>query len=354
MNGTRTARLTGVVATTVALLLVPLTGIAHADITGTSGADTLRGSDGVNNMYGLGGGDTIAAYGGADLLDGGDGDDVLKGGEGPDVLKGGTGADKEYGGRGDDDMNGGDWSDTLYGGPGHDTIDGGDGHDSIYVRDAEDYDGTGDVNGDTARGGNGDDRIYARDGERDTVTCGTGTDIAFLDFADTLTDGSCETAYRDVPAALQDSGAAVAQAARDWALSQVGVHETTEDHGTLIDLWEQRTNSSGVPWCGIFAHEAYFQAGLNLDDAIRLTDWLYDQADNDLGNFQDVKLSSLRRGDLIVIDRPGGDTTDHIAIVSDTYIGDGYVRTVSGNWSDAVTAANFPVSEVAIAVRVHA
>ena len=73
-------------------------------ITGTNGADRLRGTRRDDVICGLGGDDTIAAgdgddvvYGdaGADRIDGGDGDDTLYGGEGEDRLDGGRGSDVE-------------------------------------------------------------------------------------------------------------------------------------------------------------------------------------------------------------------------------------------------------------------
>ena len=47
-----------------------------ADITGTSGNDTLIGTSGDDNIFGLDGNDTLDGAGGADNLSGGAGDDI--------------------------------------------------------------------------------------------------------------------------------------------------------------------------------------------------------------------------------------------------------------------------------------
>jgi hypothetical protein len=52
-----------------------------------------------------------------------------------------------------------------------------------------------DVNGDVLNGEGGDDRIRVRDGERDTVTCGPGTDRVRADPADVVA-ADCEAVNR--------------------------------------------------------------------------------------------------------------------------------------------------------------
>ncbi len=340
----------------MSLLLVPLTGIAHADIYGTEGDDKLRGNDSSNTIYGGRGGDTIAGFGAGDNLYGGEGNDTIKGGEGNDLTYGGPGRDTTYGGSGADNMNGGDGNDHLYADSGRDVVEGDEGDDVIYIKDRDDYDGPGDVAGDVARGGGGDDEINARDGERDQIACGPGLDLAVLDFEDRLADDSCERVQRDAPLNVQDSGKEVAQSARDWALLKEGVAEQPlgSDSGPQIDQWQEHANAGHVAWCGIFAHEAYLQAGLRLSDGVAYTDWLRDQAAADSGHFQDIAIRDIRPGDIVILDWPNsGDSDDHIAIVTKPYVGDGRVATISGNYSNQVMRDSFPTWEVAIAIRVH-
>jgi hypothetical protein len=82
-------------------------------ITGTPGADSLRGTRGDDVICGLGGDDTI---------DGSDGDDALMGDAGNDRIDGGDGDDTLYGGDGDDRLDGERGRDVLSGGPGLDDL----------------------------------------------------------------------------------------------------------------------------------------------------------------------------------------------------------------------------------------
>ena len=110
-------------------------------ITGTSGPDVLRGTPGP---------DVICGLGGNDALDGGGGNDILIGGPGADLLSGGGG------------------NDVLYGGPGNDRLQGDTGRDTVY-------------------GGDGNDLIWAWDGAADRINGGRGTDRAWTDKLDRVT-----------------------------------------------------------------------------------------------------------------------------------------------------------------------
>ncbi len=102
---------------------------------------------------------------------GGAGDDRITGSDAADTLDGGAGNDQISGGFGDD---------TITGGPGRDDL-GGDRTAACFY---------GPIYG-TCTIGSGNDTIYAQDGEPDTVDCGPGTDVAFVDAVDTTT--GCET-----------------------------------------------------------------------------------------------------------------------------------------------------------------
>ena len=68
-----------------------------AEITGTSGDDTLNGTGADDVINGLGGNDTIAGDAGRDTIDGGDGNDDIRGGSGGDTIYDGAGNDAAYG-----------------------------------------------------------------------------------------------------------------------------------------------------------------------------------------------------------------------------------------------------------------
>jgi hypothetical protein len=119
----------------------------------------------------------------ADQLSGGDGRDRVFGGRGDDTVTGGAGRDRLSGGAGDDTQDGGPGRDVIFANVGVDTSTGGDGNDILWALARKDVaQGPGvDQVGDTLDGGAGNDRFRTRDGEVDRVTCGDGTDRAFLD-----------------------------------------------------------------------------------------------------------------------------------------------------------------------------
>ena len=69
-------------------------------LTGTSGANHIRGWDGDDVLMGKGGEDRLSGANGNDVLIGGTAADILWGGDGNDILNGGTGADILSGGAG--------------------------------------------------------------------------------------------------------------------------------------------------------------------------------------------------------------------------------------------------------------
>lgn len=88
-------------------------------ITGTFGADRIRGTDGIDVVLALSGDDVVIGGAALDTIDGGSGDDVLYANTATEwsdgalnVVNGGAGDDQVYGGRGD----------LLAGGSGFDTL----------------------------------------------------------------------------------------------------------------------------------------------------------------------------------------------------------------------------------------
>jgi Ca2+-binding RTX toxin-like protein len=116
-------------------------GQAHpgAPLTGTPRDDLLSGTPRHDLIYGLAGGDRIFGRGGGDYLLGGSGADFVDGGAGGDRLRGGIGSDR------------------IAGGPGPDII-------------------------------------FARDGRPDSIDCGSGRDLIYVDQHDVTT--GCEAIHR--------------------------------------------------------------------------------------------------------------------------------------------------------------
>ncbi len=167
---------------------------------GTDGSDTLNGTLAGDALFGLGGADTLSGAGAADCLEGGAGGDRLDGGDGADRLRGDGGNDRLSGGAGDDLwLRGGAGNDRLSGGSGRDSASGGDGDDVLGGGSGRDIlnGGPGDDRLSDSAGPNrysgrsGDDTINAANGEIDSVSCGTGDDVATVDRADRVS--GCET-----------------------------------------------------------------------------------------------------------------------------------------------------------------
>lgn len=120
------------------------------------------------------------------------GGSTLIGSPGPDRLRSGAYDDRIDGGAGADAIAAGAGDDTITGGPGPDTIlaDGGVICDFVACSSS----------------GQGNDTIHARDGERDSIDCGPGTDVAYVDPVD-VTSG-CETVVTGAQAPGAGGGAA--------------------------------------------------------------------------------------------------------------------------------------------------
>ena len=143
----------------------------------TIGPDTLDGAPWT--VDGGAGDDTITASNENDTLGGGEGNDDINGEPGNDNLFGGPGDDTLFGNTGADKLYGEEGSDKLDGSDGGDLVDGGPGTDQLQ--------------GDGSDQSSGDDTLDAVDGEKDTVSCGFGTDIANVDSIDVVGGSSdCE------------------------------------------------------------------------------------------------------------------------------------------------------------------
>jgi Ca2+-binding RTX toxin-like protein len=140
-------------------------------IVGGAGDDTLYGGYGDDEVLGQAGVDLVKGSPGADVLDGGADFDFLFGEAGADVVIGGGDFDYIFGGGGPDIIDGGPGADFLSGDGGADTLLGGAGDDEIV----------GGGGTDVMDGDGGNDLLRGRDGEVDSMTCGSGTDVARID-----------------------------------------------------------------------------------------------------------------------------------------------------------------------------
>jgi uncharacterized repeat protein (TIGR01451 family) len=175
-------------------------------ITGTTGADVLRGTARADVVCGGDGDDVIRGLGGNDKVWGGPGADVVEGGPGRDRLLGGSGRDELDGGTGNDVVWGGFGRDRLLGGAGDDALRGGETGGRVadtppYWEEADRVFGgagadllDGGVGADDLRAGAGDDVVLARDDRRDSVLCGLGRDRLNADRLDH--QGGCERVTR--------------------------------------------------------------------------------------------------------------------------------------------------------------
>jgi len=98
-----------------------------ANLTGTSGNDTLTLTSANNVAYGGDGNDQITGSAGDDYIYGENGNDHLLGGDGNDYIRGDSGDDDIEGGSGNDHLYGGAGKDGFLEGDGDDFIDGGEG-----------------------------------------------------------------------------------------------------------------------------------------------------------------------------------------------------------------------------------
>lgn len=321
--------------------------------TGTDGDDTLVGNHRDETFRALGGADRIYGRRGRDTIYAGKGADRVHGGRGNDRIRGGNGPDRLFGEKGADRIRGGDGNDVIFVGAGRDIAYGGDGDDVIYAKSRRDIDGRHDRDGDRVYGGKGNDVINTRDGERDLVACGDGRDRAVLDHKDRIL-GGCERVQRRSARTPSSAPKRTRLAAVRWALGQLGVVEQPlgSNRGPKIDAWSQRVGMLGVPWCGIFVHESFLRAGRDLHNATASTDFIRGSAEAETNGFRAIPLREARRGDLVLLDFPGGDGDDHVALVT-RRLRNGYVHTVDGNRSHRVKRSHYSAStEVAMAVRV--
>ncbi|MFX4220331.1 MAG: calcium-binding protein [Thalassobaculum sp.] len=139
-----------------------------ADLSGTSGDESLSWTESPVGFDAGAGDDTVFSSAGDDTISGGDGSDTVVAGDGADAIDGGAGTDSIRGGGGDDTARGGDGNDTIDGGGGDDVLSGGAGDDVLL--------GSGGIRGASIGEAAGNDTLVGGQGD-DTLRAGGGNDV---------------------------------------------------------------------------------------------------------------------------------------------------------------------------------
>lgn len=128
------------------------------------------------------------------------------------------------------------------------------------------------------------------------------------------------------------------------ARSHVGVHETFNNGGGMISVWERKLGFGAVPWCGVFAGNMLIAAGVRgVTSRIASVALIEADARSGRGPFRGWSNGTrgAQPGDLACIGRHG----QHVEIV-ESRNADGSVNTVGGNVSNAVRRQRRPAHQV--------
>jgi Ca2+-binding RTX toxin-like protein len=177
------------------LILVGLLGLIVVSAAAARHIVVIRGTHGDDALTGTPSRDLILAKAGNDAVSGLGGNDRIFAGWGDDVADGGIGNDRIIGGPGNDVLNGSDGNDRIRGRHGNDNVDGGNGADRLFVGRGVDIE----------NGGEGNDVLHAlaRDNQVDTLDCGPGQDVVWLNANEQDTHVNCEV-VRTVTTTQQD------------------------------------------------------------------------------------------------------------------------------------------------------
>lgn len=159
------------------------------------------------------------------------------------------------------------------------------------------------------------------------------------------------------PAGAAPSRERMVRSAVSWAVKQVGVRERGQSNcGPGVTVWQQRMGFRVPPcrpWCGAFVHEAFRQAGVRLGPRLIDPQKALNDARRRRGRLRAVGLTSVRKGDILVMDSRRAGKATHMAIaVADYRRASGTVRTVEGNNGHTVRRGNRPRAALMAAIRV--
>jgi cell wall-associated NlpC family hydrolase len=162
-----------------------------------------------------------------------------------------------------------------------------------------------------------------------------------------------------VVAAMTAGGASGTSAKREaavrWAVSQVGTRERgTTNCSPKIDRW-QRAMGLRVPpcrvWCGAFVHQAFLRAGVRLSKRLIDPDRSFADAVAGRRGLRRIRISQIRRGDIVFYAFRPGLRASHLAIARGRPSG-GSLETVEGNTSHAVRLERRGLRYAVLAARV--
>jgi hypothetical protein len=146
-----------------------------------------------------------------------------------------------------------------------------------------------------------------------------------------------------------------AEAAVRWALGQEGVVEQPKgsDCGGPINGWQRRAGTPcGTAWCGVFVHEAFLQAGIDLPWWIVSVPQTLTRARAGEAGMRVIDKHDIKRGDIVIFQWDSGDP-DHMGLATGSFK-DGRLPTIEGNTSHGVHRRSQPSSVVVAGVRVGA
>jgi hypothetical protein len=129
------------------------------------------------------------------------------------------------------------------------------------------------------------------------------------------------------------------------------------NRGRFIDGWQRECGhppfspgEQGWPWCGVFMHASYLHgAGIDLDNRIISTWWIYEAARSNTGGLRRIPLAQAKAGDLVLLHAIG----KHVGMVREDYTR-GTIKTIEGNAGQKVSQLEHAPSKVVAIVRVDA
>jgi cell wall-associated NlpC family hydrolase len=145
-----------------------------------------------------------------------------------------------------------------------------------------------------------------------------------------------------------------AEGAVRWALSQDGVEESPlgSNCGGPINGWQRRTGTPcGTAWCGVFVHESFLRAGIDLPNWIASVPTTWSNARAGHGGLKAVSKNQIKRGDIVIFQWDTG-SVDHMGLATQDWPGTGRLATIEGNTSHGVHRRNERESTIVGGVRV--
>jgi cell wall-associated NlpC family hydrolase len=145
-----------------------------------------------------------------------------------------------------------------------------------------------------------------------------------------------------------------AEGAVGWALQQDGTMESPlgSNCGGSITGWQRRTGTPcGTAWCGVFVHEAFLRAGIDLPNWIASVPTTLANAQAGRGGLKAVPKNQIKRGDIVIFQWDTG-RVDHMGLAAQDWPGTGRLATIEGNTSNGVHRRSEREGTIVSGVRV--